>query len=61
MRDFEKSLCNDMIRYGHIVSDKEFTIDGDNVRQYAVIYDGCKFKITKENGEWVYLHHCINE
>lgn len=55
MDNFEKNLCDDMIRYGTITRDVEF----GNVRQYTVIYDGEEYHITKRNGEWIYLHHTI--
>lgn len=57
MTDFEKSICDDVLRYGNIISDKEFESEGKHVRQYIIIEDGEEYHLTKWNGEWVYFYH----
>lgn len=50
-----QKICDDILRYGEILEDKEFVCDGDNIRQYIVKYDGIDYALTKANGKWVYF------
>lgn len=59
MREDEKKICDDILRYGKIISDKEFTCDGKFIRQYIIECDGETCDLTKENGEWIYIRHNI--
>lgn len=59
MTDNEKEICNDVLRYGTIKSDKEFECKGKLIRQYIIELDGEEYNLTKENGEWIYFHHVI--
>lgn len=59
MREDEKKICDDILGYGKILSDKEFECDGKFVRQYVIEIGGETYDLTKHNGEWVYIHHNI--
>lgn len=59
MKEYEKKICNDILRYGTIISDKEFTCEGDMVRQYEIGYEGVTYLLIKVNGEWEYIHSVI--
>jgi hypothetical protein len=54
-----KAICDDILRYGTILNDDEYNIDGDLVRQYRIKYEGEIYNITKINGEWDYLSRDI--
>lgn len=60
MRAGEKHICDEILRYGTITGDKEFTCEGVMVRQYTISYEGESYDLTKHNGEWVYLHRNIH-
>lgn len=62
MTDIEKEICNDVLRYGEILSDMEHFYESENVyiREYVVNYEGELYHMTKNNGEWVYFLRCIN-
>lgn len=53
------SICNDILRYGKIISDQSFIVDGANVRQYIIEYEGITYSLTKINGEWDYIHRFL--
>ena len=59
MREDEKKICDDILKYGTITSDKEFTCDGEFIRQYVIEYEGEEYQLTKSNGQWIYIHHTI--
>ncbi len=59
MREDEKKICDDILRYGKILSDKEIVCDGKFIRQYVIECDGETYNLTKENGEWIYILHNI--
>lgn len=54
-----KDICDDILRYGTILNDDEYNIEGDSVRQYRIKYEGEIYNITKINGEWDYLSRDI--
>jgi hypothetical protein len=54
-----KAICDDILRYGTILNDDEYNIDGDLVRQYRIKYECEIYNITKINGEWDYLSRDI--
>lgn len=57
MTDIEKSICDDILRYGTITSDEEFESEGKHIRQYVITLDGEEYHITKWDGEWIYFYH----
>lgn len=60
MNESEKRICDDVLRYGTIKTDKEFRGDElELVRYYIIECDGEEYHMTKINGEWVYFHHVI--
>lgn len=59
MREEEKLICDDILRYGKIISDKEYTCDGKPIRQYTIECDGETYDLTKECGEWIYIYHNV--
>ena len=59
MREDEKNICDDILRYGKIISDKEIVCDGKFIRQYVIEIENETYDLTKRNGEWVYIHHNI--
>lgn len=61
MKDYEKEICDDILRYGTILSDKEFQCEGNFVRQYQIEYEGEEYNLTKQNGEWIYIFHHIGK
>lgn len=48
-------ICDDVLRYGEILEDKEFVCDGKNIRQYIIKYNDINYALTKANGEWIYF------
>ena len=52
-------FADEAIRYGKIISDDEFKLGNDFKRCYCVEYLGCKYYLTKTNGEWTYFHECV--
>lgn len=50
-----QKICDDVLRYGEILEDKEFKCDGDNIRQYIIKYNSLRYVLTKCNGEWIYF------
>lgn len=60
MRECEKKICDDILRYGTITRDEEFTCEGIMVRQYTISYEGESYDLTKNNGEWVHFHRNIH-
>lgn len=61
MKDYEKKICDDILRYGTILSDEEFQCEGKFVRQYQIEYEGEKYNLTKQDGEWIYIFHHIGK
>ena len=59
MNAIEKEICDDILRDGEVVENEEFVCDGISVEQFTVILDGQEYLLTKNNGEWVYMHHSI--
>lgn len=57
MREDEKKICDDILRYGKILSDTEIVCDGKFIRQYTIECDGETYDLTKECGEWIYIYH----
>lgn len=61
MKDYEKKICDDLLRYGEIVRDMSYVSNNKYIRQYTIVdTNGEKYDITKRNGEWVYLFHYNN-
>ena len=56
MRDSEKKICDDVLRYGKILQDVESVCEGIMVREYTIAYEGEKYDLVKNNGEWVSFH-----
>ena len=57
MKDYEKKICDDILRYGQILCDEEMkSATGILIRQYVVKYNNTEYVLTKNNGEWVYLN-----
>lgn len=54
-------FCDGLLRYGTIIEDHEFTLGGQNKRQYVIEYEGTKFYLTKTDGFWTYLHEVEKE
>ena len=57
MNAIEKEICDDILRDGEVVENEKFVCDGINVEQFTVKLDGEEYLLTKNNGEWVYMHH----
>ena len=57
MTESEKKMCDDILRYGTIIDDREF-VSGDGVfcRHYQIIYNDYKWYLSKNNGEWVFIN-----
>lgn len=59
MTDQEKKICDDMLRYGTILSDREvISYDGRHFRQYVIVVnedDANEYHLTKMDGEWVFF------
>lgn len=55
MLESEKLICDDILRYGEILSDNEFQDGNDFVRQYEIRYESECYLMTKLNGEWIYF------
>ena len=53
MKNEEKKIADDILRYGRILEDFETICDGIFVREYLIEYDGEKYSLVKNNGEWV--------
>jgi hypothetical protein len=51
-----QEICNDILRYGEVISDTETEFEDGWYRQYIVECDGETYHMTKHNGEWVYIH-----
>ena len=45
--------ADDILRYGIIVSDREYKTGGNFYRQYVILYDGRCWFLGKKNGEWI--------
>ena len=61
MSEEDMLICDDMLRYGDIVSDNEYIIDGACYRQYVINVEGMmgriySYHLTKKNGRWIYIH-----
>lgn len=62
MKDWEKKICDDILRSGVIIRDEEMRSDkGDYIRQYTIEVIGVNdrlvsYYLTKMNGEWIYIH-----
>ena len=56
MTENQKTMCDNILRCGDIIEDKNFTCDGDYIRQYIINYCGVKYILSKCNGEWIYLY-----
>lgn len=50
-----QEICNDILRYGEIISDTETEFEDGWYRQYIVKYEGEAYHMTKHNGEWVFI------
>ena len=53
MRNEEKRIADDVLRYGTILEDLESTCEGIAVREYLIEYEGNQYNLVKNNGEWV--------
>ena len=53
MKNEEKKIADDILRYGTIHGDLESECEGIAVREYLIEYDGNKYDLVKNNGEWV--------
>lgn len=54
-----QEICNDILRYGEIISDTEAEFENGWYRQYVVKYENEIYNMTKHNGEWIYIHREI--
>ena len=55
--DIEEKFCDDLLRYGTIIRDVTVTNEeGEEFRQYTILYHGHYWNMTKLHGEWIYLH-----
>ena len=48
----EMKECDDILRYGKIITDKEFTDDGNFIRRYVIRKDSTFYWLVKKNGAW---------
>lgn len=55
MDDNIKAFCNEILRYGEIVLDRETEFNGTFIRLYNIIYEGVKYECVKQNGVWIHL------
>lgn len=53
MKEAEKRIADDVLRYGRILEDLESVCDGIFVREYIIEYEGARYDMVKNNGEWV--------
>jgi hypothetical protein len=50
-----QEICNDILRYGEVISDTETEFEDGWYRQYIIKYEGETYHMTKHNGEWVFI------
>jgi len=53
MKEAEKKIADDILRYGTILRDLERECEGIAVREYLIKYEGNEYDLVKNNGEWV--------
>ena len=53
MKEAEKKIADDILRYGTILGDLERECEGIAVREYLIEYEGAQYDMVKNNGEWV--------
>lgn len=53
----EKNFCDMILNESKEVKHETYiTQDGTVIDFYNTIFCGCKFTMTKHDGEWVYIH-----
>jgi hypothetical protein len=50
-----QEICNDILRYGEVISDTETEFEDGWYRQYIIKYEGETYHMTRHNGEWVFI------
>jgi hypothetical protein len=50
-----QGICDNILRYGKVISDTEFEHEDGWYRQYIVECDGDIYYMTKHNGEWIFI------
>lgn len=50
-----QEICNDILRYGEVISDTEIEFKDGWYRQYIVKCDGDTYHMTRHNGEWIFI------
>lgn len=54
-----EELCRNILRYGVIVSDQEYSFEYNGVfhfeRYYTIEYNNRTYKLVKQDGEFVYF------
>lgn len=50
-----QGICDNILRYGEVISDTETELVDGWYRQYIVKCDGDTYHMTKHNGEWVFI------
>lgn len=50
-----QEICNDILRYGEIINDIEFTEKDGCYRQYIIEYEDEIYYMTRHNGEWIFI------
>lgn len=54
-----QEICNDILRYGKVISDTEFNKEDGWYRQYIVECDGDTYYMAKHNGVWVFIRRGV--
>lgn len=61
MTEVEKRFCEDIVREGRVISMKGFICDGVDVETAEVEFEGERYIVTKNNGEYVYVQRRIEK
>ena len=59
MTYLESLFCDNILRYGQIIKDVQYSIRGNLYRRYSIKCDGNVYELTKRNGEWIYINRCL--
>ena len=50
--------CDDMLKYGEVLEDREYVEKGMFCRDFTIRYEGDRFAMKKRNGLWVSVRKC---
>lgn len=53
--------CDDMLRYGEVLEDREYVKKNTFCRDFTIKYEGNRFAMKKRNGLWVSVRKCSVE